>query len=101
MPSSPLLLVMNTTSCVVNFYAPPYRRFFYVRIAASRFRNLLIAAQCDFRHNYAPSRALYRGHVMATEYLLILAGLAGIAGFAMYKHFKGVRKSSLVRPNDR
>ena len=38
---------------------------------------------------------------MATEYLLLLAGLAGVSGFAMYKHFKNVRKSSLVRPNDR
>ncbi|SQJ16396.1 Uncharacterised protein [Serratia rubidaea] len=38
---------------------------------------------------------------MATEYLLLLAGLAGVAGFAMYKHFKNVKKSSLVRPNDR
>lgn len=38
---------------------------------------------------------------MATEYLLLLAGLAGITVFAIYKHFKNVKKGSLVRPKDR
>ena len=38
---------------------------------------------------------------MATEYLSLLVVLTGIAGFALYKHFKSLKKSTLLRPYDR
>ncbi|VDZ61416.1 Uncharacterised protein [Serratia odorifera] len=36
---------------------------------------------------------------MASTYLLVLAILAAVSGYALYKHFKSVKKSKLIRPD--
>jgi hypothetical protein len=105
MPCSPLLLVLDNTSCVANFYAPPYRRFFFAcNFNNAALRNALIVSPYDACHNYALMPFLLEVVQMEIEsmaLLAVLAGLIGVAGYALYRYFKAHQKKTLLRPPGR